>query len=72
MIQTIWTLCAALLLVGCSPVQPPPNVTATNQGVCVALANYLPVKYHGTTVDAESRANIQAANAAYRAACNVK
>lgn len=69
--QMIWMLCSTLLLAGCNP-QPAPNVTATNQGVCVALSKYLPVKYHGATVDAESRANIQSANTAYRAACNIK
>lgn len=68
---TISILCSALLLVGCSN-QPAPDVTATNQGVCVALSKYMPVKYHGATVDAESKTNIQTANAAYRAACNVK
>ena len=71
MIQTTSIVCAALLLAGCSN-QPAPDVTATNQGVCIALSKYLPVKYHGATVDQETRANIQSANAAYRAACNVK
>lgn len=71
MIQTISMACAALLLAGCD-LQPKPDVTSTNQGVCIALSKYMPVKYHGATIDAESRANIQTANAAYRAACNVK
>ena len=71
MIQTISIACAALLLAGCSN-QPAPQVTPTNQGVCVALSKYLPVKYHGASTDAETTANIKEANAAYRAACGVK
>jgi len=71
MTPTIWILCSALILSGCAA-QPSPNVTATNQGVCVALSKYMPVKYHSSSTDAESTANIKNANAAYRAACNVK
>lgn len=79
MTQMISMLCGTLPLVislsSCSLTgdnQPPPNVTPTNQGVCLALAKNLPVRYHRLSVDDESRRNIELGNAAYRAACNIK
>lgn len=71
MLQTISILCGALVLSGCAS-QPTPQVTPTNQGICVALAKRMPVQYHRLSVDEESARNIQLANAAYRTACGVK
>ena len=52
-----------LALAGCSP--PPPDTTPTTAAVCEALRPAMPigeVQYHGKTVDADSKARIQAAN----------
>jgi len=57
----------ALVVAGCAV--PPVVMPASDALVCVALGRALPVRYHAAGVDAESRANIMRANAAFVAAC---
>lgn len=57
-----------LLLVGCSS-RPEITPMATNTGVCNAIRPQFPIKYHGLSTDAETKANIQRANAAVQGAC---
>jgi hypothetical protein len=67
MTRIIWIAAGlSLALGGCATMgRAPPSVAAT----CEALRPALPVKYHGNTMDAESVANVRAANARFRAAC---
>lgn len=41
----------------------------SGQSVCEAMRPDMPVKYHGSTTDAETIGNIRRANARYSAAC---
>lgn len=69
MTRTIWTACASAAALGAMlaacETRPPPAPVA----VCEALRPDMPVKYHGSTTDAETVTNIRRANARYRAAC---
>lgn len=58
-------LCIALT--GCA--QPAVQVQADQSAICDALRPAMPIQYHGATTDAETKANIQQANARYQAAC---
>lgn len=67
MIRTISMLAASALLAACS--QPAAQVQADQSAICDALRPAMPIQYHGATTDAETKANIQRANARYQAAC---
>lgn len=67
MIRTISIALASVALAGivaCATTPPPAPVA-----VCEALRPDLPVKYHATTTDAETIANIRRGNARFAAAC---
>lgn len=69
MTRTIWTLACSLVLTGCvTDSTPAPDVST--KAACEALRPDMPVKYHGNSVDAESKANIQRANARFNAICS--
>lgn len=60
-------LVAGLLVIAACSTAPAPAAAAAS--VCEALRPDLPVKYHATTTDAETIANIRRANARFAAAC---
>lgn len=71
MIRTISiALASAALAVGlsviaaCATAPEPPTAS-----LCEAMRPDMPVKYHATTTDAETIANIRRANARFTAAC---
>lgn len=56
-------LIASLSLLACTP------TPANNGSICEALRPDMPVKFHGSSTDAETIANIRRANARFQAAC---
>ena len=65
-----WIAAFSVVLGGCTMgTEVPVSSVPSNQAVCEALENDLPVKYHGATTDAETITNIRKANARYQATC---
>jgi len=64
--KTLTILTLALSLGACSN---PVSIQADRSAVCEALRPDMPIKFHGLSVDQETKANIQRANARYTAAC---
>jgi ABC-type glycerol-3-phosphate transport system substrate-binding protein len=64
--KTLTILTLVLSLGACSN---PVSIQADRSAICEALRPDMPIQYHGSTTDAETKANIQRANARYTAAC---
>lgn len=61
----------SLLLGGCPMGSEVPISSApSNQAVCEALKPDMPVKFHGLSIDADTKARIERANARFSAICS--